>query len=436
MLKFKMTTVPSSMSLTVGFITVITVLGSASTVVAQPISVDLEPVADHTIYSDFPDASAFYQVIWGIDNRRRSLMKWDLPADLAGKTVLKAELEMEIERVGDPGTEIEIRLMTQDWTDNTSGAGQNPCVVGATWNDYDCGNPWPGGAGALGDTDPNIAIPMTSWRTKIRDPNDPSMFISVSDPNVTTVAPISPFTHNNLGDFALWDIKSIVQQWADGTPNFGLLFHDASMQGEAGFWSIDHDAQANLSNGPDAIPPMLRLEYGARCDFDASGACGLADVNLMFKQGDLVTGVPVSPGNQFDLDTDNDIDGDDITEWLSLTGTTNGYSSPMLRGDTDDLDNMSPMDRTVDITDFQNFLIGFTGAGSQWEVGNFDGNGVVDITDFSNHFLVGFAAASGGTYGPGSAIPEPSTVLLLGLGGLLLCYLGWGRVHSSLRFKD
>ena len=79
--------------------------------------------------------------------------------------------------------------------------------------------------------------------------------------------------------------------------------------------------------------------------------------------------------------------------------------------------------RTVDITDFQNFLAGFTGAGSTWDVGNFNGDSVVDITDFSNHFLPNFSATGGGTYGAGQSVPEPSTVLLFGLGSLLLVYL-------------
>jgi len=94
----------------------------------------------------------------------------------------------------------------------------------------------------------------------------------------------------------------------------------------------------------------------------------------------------------------------------------------MFRGDTDNVGASSPTPRTVDITDFQNFLKGFTGAGSTWEVGNFNGDAVVDITDFSNHFLPNFSAVAGGTYGPGQSIPEPSALLLLGLGGALLVY--------------
>jgi len=102
---------------------------------------------------------------------------------------------------------------------------------------------------------------------------------------------------------------------------------------------------------------------------------------------------------------------------------TNGYSSPMLRGDTDNVGASSPTSRTVDITDFQGFLDGFTGAGSTWDVGNFNGDSVVDITDFSNYFLPNFVITGAGTYGPSQSIPEPSTVVLFGLGGLLLAYL-------------
>ena len=57
-----------------------------------------------------------------------------------------------------------------------------------------------------------------------------------------------------------------------------------------------------------------------------------------------------------------------------------------------------------------------------WECGNFNGDNVVDITDFSNHFLPNFAVTGGGTYGPEQAIPEPSTLLLLSLGAALLAY--------------
>ena len=142
----------------------------------------------------------------------------------------------------------------------------------------------------------------------------------------------------------------------------------------------------------------------------------------MFAQGDLTAGVATTAGTEkFDLVDNNVIDDADIAEWLIQTGAANGFSSAARRGDTDNLDatfDPNNATRSVDITDFQNFLEGFTGAGFTWEVGNFNGNGFVDITDFSNHFLPSFTATGGGTYGSGQSVPEPSTILLLGLGSL------------------
>ena len=108
---------------------------------------------------------------------------------------------------------------------------------------------------------------------------------------------------------------------------------------------------------------------------------------------------------------------------MDLAATENGYASPFLSGDTDGLDNVFAAARTVDLTDFNNFLVGFTGGGSTWEVGNFNGDGVVDITDFSNFFVPNFLTAGGGSYGAGQSIPEPSAILLLGLGSALLACL-------------
>ena len=67
------------------------------------------------------------------------------------------------------------------------------------------------------------------------------------------------------------------------------------------------------------------------CDFDSSGDCGLDDINEMFKQGDLVTGVSADSNNKkiYDLNADNSIDDTDITNWLALAGRANGYGTSM-----------------------------------------------------------------------------------------------------------
>ena len=445
----KMTFFATSKTLVVGLVAVATFLSSASLAVAQSIALDLVPVADTAIYlPGGGNSHALYHAIWAIDYRRRSMVKFEFPENFSGSTVTKADFEMEIERVDDPNTYVALRRMTHDWV--KVDFANNPCSPGggATWYEWNCSNTltdnlWPSSdpndpndpnspdliGGAFGATDPNLVIKMKSFRS------DDSTRAGYSAPVETVELPIQAFADQNIGDYALWDIQELAQMWADGTANYGFMFYadadpndpDPNLPGpglsQAGFWSTRH--KNNADHGVKAHPPTLYLQYTVPggCDFDDSDSCGLADINKLMAQGDLTAGVAVGAGNKYDLDGNNIINEADITEWLMATGTENSFGSPLLRGDTDGLDNVSPAVRSVDITDFQNFLTGFTGAGSTWEVGNFNGDNKVDITDFTNHFLPNFAATGGGTYGPGQAIPEPSTVLLIGLGGLLLSFL-------------
>ena len=203
--------------------------------------------------------------------------------------------------------------------------------------------------------------------------------------------------------------------------------------------SFDLTELYDFSNGPDfnldfqytnfdfgLVSGDVQIVVGSACDFNSDSACNLLDINQMYSDNgyNLVNGVATTTATKkFDLVDDNVIDNLDITEWLSQAGDENGYVSPYLRGDTDGLnmtfDPNAPT-RTADITDFQDFLIGFTGVGVTWEVGNFDGDNDVGITDFSTHFLPNFLATGGGTYGPNQSTPEPSAMVLWGVGGVLL----------------
>ena len=157
------------------------------------------------------------------------------------------------------------------------------------------------------------------------------------------------------------------------------------------------------------------------CDLNGDTVCNVADVNEMFSQGDLVSGVVTNAATEkFDLIDNNIIDEADISEWLSQSATRNGFGSPYLRGDTDNLDSLFPAPRTVDITDFANLLMGFTGSCVSWECGNFNGDNNVDITDFSNHFVPNFKFTGGGTYNPSQSIPEPCASVLFGVSGVLV----------------
>ena len=101
------------------------------------------------------------------------------------------------------------------------------------------------------------------------------------------------------------------------------------------------------------------------CDFTNDIAYDVDDINLMFPQGNLVTGVSVSAGNKFDLNGDNAINQDDVTRWLPDAASNNQYATPHRREDTDDLGKISPAVRDVDITDFSSLATNFDPLGNR-----------------------------------------------------------------------
>ena len=157
------------------------------------------------------------------------------------------------------------------------------------------------------------------------------------------------------------------------------------------------------------------------CDFDNDTACNLADVNLLFAQGDLTAGVNVAAGNLFDSNGDRRIDGSEIEAWLESAAVKHGYGSAYLRGDTDGLETISPATRDIDITDFNVLATNFdpmaaNAASNTWDHGNFDGDDDIDITDF-NSLAVNFSPIA---YSGTSTVPEPDSLVWLLLGTVWL----------------
>ena len=154
-------------------------------------------------------------------------------------------------------------------------------------------------------------------------------------------------------------------------------------------------------------------------DFTPGAACDLADINQMFQNGNLVTGVATSGDTErLYLVDNNTLDASDITEWLAQAATTNGHRSSCLRGDTE-------LDRDVDTTDFNALASHFDLAededpqnGPLWYEGNFDGDDDTDITDFN--LLAGNFAPGG--YGT-AAVSEPASVFLFLTGLLTLAHV-------------
>ena len=173
----------------------------------------------------------------------------------------------------------------------------------------------------------------------------------------------------------------------------------------------------------DAIAGVLGVDNitaSTTCDFNFDFACNLADIDLMYGEGNLVTGVTVTAANsQFDLDNDSLINKQDITEWLSRAANVNGYGTSYMAGDTDGLNSVSPTTRDVDLGDYNALATHFdpsaVSAPHSWEHGNSDGDSDVDLTDY-NTLAVNFVPSGYGT----QVVPEPASLVMF-----LLASISW-----------
>ena len=167
----------------------------------------------------------------------------------------------------------------------------------------------------------------------------------------------------------------------------------------------------------------------SRCDFSGDLVCDVQDIDLLYAQGNLVSGVSVPSENAFDLNGDLLLDQADLTQWLSEAAVVNGYATSYRRGDSDNV--LSTGIRNVDITDFSqlsNFFdpTGAAGSANTWQRGNFDGDADIDITDFT--LLTGnFSPSSYNT-----AVPEPSVWMVILYSGLIFLAIGKRNVVHSV----
>ena len=138
---------------------------------------------------------------------------------------------------------------------------------------------------------------------------------------------------------------------------------------------------------------------GLAGDFDDDGDVDVTDIDLLI----------ANAGNAaFDLDGDNDADEDDLVylvetlvEWDS--GATNGVGT--FRGDFN-------LDGLVNATDLALIDVGY-GLGTSWADGNANMDSVINATDLA------ILAANFGLSVPTGAVPEPMTLAMLAVGGLV-----------------
>ena len=168
---------------------------------------------------------------------------------------------------------------------------------------------------------------------------------------------------------------------------FGL--YDA---GNDWWWAIDNLAITGTGN------------VGIPGDYSKNGQLDAADLDL---QAAKIGTVPPPAG--YDLDADNDVDYDDRVAWLhDLKKTWVGDSN---------------LDLVFDSNDFvQVFVAGKyeSGAAAGWAEGDWDGSKVFDSGDFVAAFVDGGYEIGQRPVGAVSAVPEPSSLVLLLCGSLWL----------------
>ncbi|MCA9172303.1 MAG: PEP-CTERM sorting domain-containing protein, partial [Planctomycetales bacterium] len=169
------------------------------------------------------------------------------------------------------------------------------------------------------------------------------------------------------------------------------------------------EVTAGLGNG-ERLPLGLGLQWvaaptGLRGDFNGDGVLDASDINALTSES-----AAGSNNVAYDLNGDNAVNDADIKEWIGASDIFNSYV-----GDAN-------LDKQFDTSDLVVLFAAGTyenGAAAVWTTGDFTGDGLFTTSDL-------VAALSDGGYENGpkaavSAVPEPSSLMLLALGALSAC---------------
>ena len=167
-------------------------------------------------------------------------------------------------------------------------------------------------------------------------------------------------------------------------------------------WWVDYRAEEVILR---VIPAI------ADVDFDGDGDADGSDIDALMR-----TIVDGSDDAMFDLNSDGEVDLEDLDIWLTDAAHTVGFDSPFIYGDAN-------LDGFVDVSDFNLWSASKFTSTARWTRGDFNADGVIDASDFNIWNMNKFRSSM-------VAVPEPAGVILwiLGLG----CFMR--RSVRSLRF--
>ncbi len=225
-----------------------------------------------------------------------------------------------------------------------------------------------------------------------------------------------------------WTVDGQILRWPDGTSLFGGV--DIGDSGDAGEVVVNF---GNLGSITQSITTVIGEEYQITYDLGALGGAFSPDPDGFVADIDvLVDGVVVDTQS-----VSQDADGTNL-DWTTYTVnfTATGTTTEIKFEETDDvagddygaiLDNVGvflvgfapadlDQDGDVDDADFALFFAAFSGPGVPTgnPAADLDGDTDTDDADFGLAF-----AAFTGPGGAAANVPEPASLALLGLGGLL-----------------
>ena len=145
-------------------------------------------------------------------------------------------------------------------------------------------------------------------------------------------------------------------------------------------------------------------------DLNGDQDTNLADLDFLISE--IAGG---SMDSALDLNGDNQVDTDDIGEWLAIGAEANGFAEPYLFGD-------SNLDGKVDAQDLNNMALNWQQSHATWMGGDLNGSGFVDAGDLNL-----LALNWDQQIAQAAAVPEPCQPLwiLFGFGALW----GYRSVH-------